>query len=46
VVERVDQGRAGALGELGRENQALVDRIAAEHDVGAVAPGRILLGQG
>ena len=46
VVERVDEHRAGALGELGGQAQRRLDGRALEHDVGAVAARREQLGHG
>ena len=40
VVERVDEHRAGALGELRGEAQRRLDGRALEHHLGAVAAGR------
>jgi hypothetical protein len=46
VVERVDQHRAGACGELPRGHQRLRDARSVELDVGAVPLRRGDLGQG
>ena len=44
VVEGMDHDGAGALRELGGQAQRRGDRLALEHDLGAVAAGREQLG--
>ncbi len=44
VIERRDEDGAGLCREVGRRAQRLVDDAAAEHDVGAVRPGGLELG--
>jgi hypothetical protein len=46
VVERVDEHRAGLLGEAARRHERVLEEHPLEHHVGAVGPGGPLLRDG